>query len=94
MPVYEYVCDKCKTKMEIKQSISDPPITECQKCSGPLRKQFSTSAIIFKGSGWYVTDNPTRDRKQGIEKDNHGGSEKKTESPSKETKTEKVGAQA
>ena len=72
------------------QNISDPPLEECKKCSGRLRKQISPPAIIFKGAGWYVTDHPTKDRKEGMEKEKGDKGEKKTPTDSKTAKAEKA----
>lgn len=56
MPLYEYECTACGTRLEKIQKFSDLPLTECPKCKGALKKLLSSSAIQFKGSGWYVTD--------------------------------------
>ena len=56
MPLYEYECENCGHRFEAIQKFSDPPLTECPKCKGPVRKLFSSPAIQFKGSGWYITD--------------------------------------
>jgi putative FmdB family regulatory protein len=56
MPIYEYVCERCGESTEAIQRLADPPLTECSKCGGPLRKKVSAPAFQFKGSGWYVTD--------------------------------------
>ena len=56
MPLYEYECESCGTRIERIQRFSDPPLTTCEKCGGPLRKLLSSPAIQFKGSGWYITD--------------------------------------
>jgi putative FmdB family regulatory protein len=56
MPIYEFECRKCKVHTEVFQKMSDKLPTKCDKCGGRLEKQFSASAIQFKGSGWYVTD--------------------------------------
>ncbi|MBM4419654.1 MAG: FmdB family transcriptional regulator [Chloroflexi bacterium] len=58
MPVYEYQClnSTCGRPFELNQRFSDPIATECIHCHGPVRKLFSRPAIVFKGSGWYVTD--------------------------------------
>jgi len=55
MPIYEYQCDSCKERTEVMQRFSDPPLTAC-KCGGSLRKVLSPPAIIFKGTGWHITD--------------------------------------
>ena len=56
MPLYEYECENCGHRFEAIQKFSDPPLTECPKCKGPVRKLFSSPAIQVKGSGWYITD--------------------------------------
>ena len=56
MPIYEYRCNECGTHVEKRQSISEAPLTVCEKCGGLLEKQVSLSGFQFKGAGWYVTD--------------------------------------
>lgn len=56
MPIYEYQCRRCAERLETMQRLSDPPLTECPKCGGELKKLVSAPAFQFKGSGWYVTD--------------------------------------
>src|ERR1044072_678708 len=56
MPIYEYECTKCKSRIEVFQKISDKPPGKCKKRGGRMEKQLSAPAIQFKGSGWYVTD--------------------------------------
>ncbi len=56
MPTYEYACQSCGTHIEVYQSYSDQPLTECGVCGGRLRKVFHPAGILFKGSGFYVTD--------------------------------------
>ena len=56
MPLYEYECDGCRRRFELIRKFSDPPLASCPTCGGPVRKLFSSPAIQFKGTGWYVTD--------------------------------------
>jgi putative FmdB family regulatory protein len=56
MPTYEYACRRCGEHVEVVQSFRDDPLTICGLCGGPLRKVFGAAGIIFKGSGYYVTD--------------------------------------
>ena len=56
MPVYEYCCDSCMHRFELKRSFSDNSAVTCPKCSNGVRQIFSPAPIIFKGSGFYVTD--------------------------------------
>src|SRR5512138_1617803 len=55
LPLYEYQCPKDGT-FEKMQKFSDPPLTACPKCGGPIEKLLSAPAIQFKGTGWYITD--------------------------------------
>jgi len=56
MPLYEYECNACAHRFEVIQKYSDPPIEICPKCGGAVSKLFSSPAIQFKGSGFYLTD--------------------------------------
>lgn len=56
MPIYEYLCEGCSYKFEVKQSIKDAPLAACERCGKPVRRLISSPGIMFKGSGWYVTD--------------------------------------
>lgn len=56
MPIYEYKCQQCGAHFEKRQSVSDAPLTTCERCHGKLEKQWSLSGFQFKGAGWYVTD--------------------------------------
>ena len=57
MPVYEYECTNCHFHFERHQHISDAPIQVCPECAGEVRRVFHPVGIIFKGSGFYATDN-------------------------------------
>ncbi|TKS64763.1 MAG: hypothetical protein EWM73_00089 [Nitrospira sp.] len=56
MPIYEYQCEDCADKFEVKQSMKDDPLTTCPRCGKRVQRLISSPAIMFKGSGWYVTD--------------------------------------
>jgi putative FmdB family regulatory protein len=89
MPIYEYECQKCKTRSEVYQKVNDKAPTKCQKCGGRLERMISAPAIQFKGSGWYVTDYATKATK-GEKAESEPTTEKKTEkkkesSPAKKT---------
>lgn len=57
MPTYEYQCQDCGHRVEYFQSITEAPRTECPRCHGHLRRLVSAGAgLIFKGSGFYITD--------------------------------------
>ncbi|HEU0067780.1 MAG TPA: FmdB family zinc ribbon protein [Nitrospiraceae bacterium] len=56
MPIYEYQCESCADRFEVKQSMKDDPLTACPQCGKRVQRLISSPAIMFKGSGWYVTD--------------------------------------
>ena len=56
MPIYEYECGSCHHRFDLKQGFNDKPQAECPKCKKKAKRVFHPSPIIFKGSGFYVTD--------------------------------------
>lgn len=62
MPTYEYVCRDCEAPLEVYQSIHEPALTECPTCAGSLRKVFGNVGVVFKGSGFYRTDNRSKSK--------------------------------
>lgn len=56
MPVYAYKCKSCGHQLEVRQSFSDAPLSECPQCGGELRKQFNSVGVVFKGTGFYRND--------------------------------------
>jgi putative FmdB family regulatory protein len=56
MPIYEYVCEKCGSRIEVIQKVNDAPPKRCQKCRGKLKRAVSRTSFQLKGSGWYATD--------------------------------------
>ncbi len=86
MPTYEYQCKDCGFQFEEFQSIADAPLEECPSCHGQLVRLMSGGAgLIFKGSGFYITD-----YKQNKAKGNSDSDSKKKDSDSKpKTNSEK-----
>jgi putative FmdB family regulatory protein len=78
MPIYEYECVHCGHRFEVKQGFHDKPQADCPQCKKKAKRVFHPAPIIFKGSGFYVTDH----RKGG------GTSTGKESSGSEKTKTE------
>lgn len=58
MPTYTYRCNNCDYEFEIRQRMADAPLTDCPACetNSTLRKVVNSVGIVFKGSGFYVTD--------------------------------------
>lgn len=81
MPIYEYKCQQCGLHVEKRQSVSDAPLTACEKCHGKLEKQWSLSGFQFKGEGWYVTD--YAGKKGKMEKSSNSESTPKPDTASK-----------
>ncbi|MBM4448610.1 MAG: zinc ribbon domain-containing protein [Chloroflexi bacterium] len=57
MPTYEYECGKCQFRFERKQSFDEEPVAACPQCQGKARRVIHSTPVIFKGSGFYSTDN-------------------------------------
>lgn len=57
MPIYEYECECCGVRFERLQHFADDPLTTCPECKGHVHRVLQPVGIIFKGSGFYVTDN-------------------------------------
>ena len=58
MPTYDYSCEKCGLKFELRLKFSDEVDQPCADvdCGSVAKRQFSAVPIVFKGSGWYVND--------------------------------------
>jgi putative FmdB family regulatory protein len=60
MPIYEYECEQCGVRFEKTQRFADPILTDCPECNGHIHRVMQPVGVIFKGSGFYVTDNKGR----------------------------------
>src|SRR4051812_37943560 len=93
MPIYEYECKNCNTRFEKMQSITADPLTECLNCgSGPIRRVMHPVGVIFKGSGWYITDN--RKSSSSSSSESSSSSASSTGSASSEKKSDTAGSSA
>ena len=87
MPTYDYRCLECETQFEKFQGITEQPIEECPECNGKVKRLIGAGAgLIFKGSGFYITDYRSEGYKESAKKDKNTSSEK---SDKKEKKSEK-----
>jgi putative FmdB family regulatory protein len=85
VPTYVYRCQQCGTTLERRQGFEDPPLTECEECSGELRRVLQPVSVIFKGSGFYTTDYRTKSFTEGEAKAKAtNGEEKAASSDTKE----------
>src|ERR1700721_1285874 len=90
MPTYEYICAKCGHEFETVQSIAVKPLTVCPKdlCAqkkwghGAVKRKISAGAgLLFKGSGFYITDYRSEGYKSAAKKDSAGGETKPAAKP-------------
>jgi len=78
VPTYSYACTECDNRFDAVQAFSDDALTTCPKCSGRLRKLFGSVGVVFKGSGFYRTDN----RSDSDKSSSNGSSSKSSENSS------------
>ena len=57
MPIYEYECSLCHFHFERRQRFDEEPVATCPKCQEKARRVLHSIPVIFKGSGFYITDN-------------------------------------
>jgi putative FmdB family regulatory protein len=85
MPLYEYECTTCHKHTEKIQKFSDPEITICPHCGGPLERVISAPAVSFKGHGWYADGYGNAKPKSSGDSANKAGSDSKPGTDSKST---------
>jgi len=95
MPTYEYQCEKCKKSFDCYQSMKDEPLKTCPKdlCrqktwgKGKVKRQMGTGAgLIFKGSGFYITDYRSEGYKASAKSESAGGESKTSDAKTTESK--------
>jgi putative FmdB family regulatory protein len=90
VPIYEYECKKCGHRFEVIQKFSDKPIGQCEMCGGKVKKLLAPPALMFKGTGWYVTDYASKGKEPSAkEGDGKGKTEKASQESKKKEKPEK-----
>ena len=84
MPIYAYRCKECANDFEARQRFSDDPLTECHVCGteGSVFRVIQPAGVVFKGSGFYVTDTRGASTTLPAKSENDSG---KTEKPASET---------
>ena len=88
MPFYEYRCEKGHT-FEVKQKMTDDPVTKCEVCGAPVPRVFHPVAVHFKGSGFYNTDYGKKGSKSA-EKSSEKSSDKSSDKSSNSTPEKKT----
>ncbi len=89
MPIYTYRCESCGVQFDRRQKFSDEPLKVCPECqTETLRKVYLPVGIVFKGSGFYATDNRSPSGRDSRQPEDHKKEESKPV-PETEKKTEK-----
>lgn len=90
MPIYTYRCNDCGHQFDQRQRMSADPLTICPNCEGEIRRVVNSVGVVFKGSGFYVTDNrngssgkKNKKEKTEIKSSTESSAEKKSESKTK-----------
>ena len=91
MPTYDYKCLACDVQFEKFQGITAPPIDECPECGGKVKRLIGAGAgLIFKGSGFYITDYRSEGYKESAKKEKNDSSDKSSSSDKGEKKEKKT----
>ena len=90
MPIYVYKCKQCGLRFERFQRVTEDPVSVCPECCGEVRRVFQPVGIVFKGSGFYATDN-RKTSSLGSAKPNHkdGNGTSTSDQSEKSEKSEK-----
>ncbi len=84
MPHYDYVCETCEKQFEVFQSMNDKRLTKCPEkgCKGKVRRLIGTGAgLVFKGSGFYITDYRSEGYKAAAKQDNASAASSSSPAP-------------
>ncbi len=63
MPLYRYSCDNCGYQKSVLHGINETPLVSCDSCGTQMKRTISKVGVIFKGSGFYITDNRNNSKK-------------------------------
>jgi putative FmdB family regulatory protein len=99
MPTYSYHCNSCGHDFEAVQRFADDPLKECPECGSAIRRVIQPVGVVFKGSGWYITDSRPKatgdgdesrtkakpDKADGAGKTDKADGAAKTEKPAEKT---------
>jgi len=94
MPTYAYQCQECGHAFDAFQKFSDDPLTACPQCEGRIRRVIHPTPVVFKGSGWYITDskagaNGKAEKADKADAKKEGAADAKTDKTEKTEKTAK-----
>jgi putative FmdB family regulatory protein len=98
MPTYEYACNECGHRFDVRQSFHDEPLADCLKCGASVRRVLYPAGVIFKGSGWYKTDSRqttgSASHSEASSESSSSGSSDASSAPAKSESKDKVASAA
>ena len=90
MPTYNYYCEKCDMNFSYFQKMSEPSLSTCEECGGKIKRVITGgSGLIFKGSGFYLTDYKDGNKTDSETEKRDAGSTEESKTDKKETKSSK-----
>lgn len=89
VPTYSYACTECDDRFDAVQAFTDDALTTCDKCEGRLRKLFGSVGVVFKGSGFYRTDNRDSSKSSGANSSSTSDNSSSSASSEKSSSSEK-----
>src|SRR5690242_16541350 len=88
MPTYAYECTNCGHQFERVQKFTDDPVTRCPNCKkNKVRRVIQASPVVFKGSGWYITDHRSNSKKTASSTSSNGDKSEKSTEKAESTET-------
>ena len=88
MPTYEYKCLECGARFEEFQQMTDPPVSSCPRCNGKVKRLISAgSGLLFKGSGFHITDYRSDSYKKAADKEKQPAPKADSSSSKKDRKS-------
>jgi putative FmdB family regulatory protein len=91
MPTYVYRCRDCDTRLEAFQKITEDPLTTCESCGGSINRVLQPVGVVFKGTGFYVTDYKRKENgSNGTSADSKDSSSETKETKPATEKTDKA----
>jgi putative FmdB family regulatory protein len=91
MPTYSYHCDSCGHDFEAVQRFADDPLKECPVCGSAIRRVIQPVGVVFKGSGWYITDSRPKSSGESADGGSSAAKTEKSEKSDNSGKTESAG---
>lgn len=90
MPTYTYKCNSCGHGFEAVQRFADDALTECPECGSPIHRVIQPVGVVFKGSGWYITDSRKKSSGESSDRESKSASSTTADKAETSTKADKV----